>query len=95
MLVEISKALDEAPADLGDLFRKSMRFCQDTDGESVHFRENRPRPGLHLERIQQRDNMLRSRLKIIKKLEDLKLVRFLANFLCDESLARVGPSKHR
>jgi len=38
---------------------------------------------------------LRSGLKVIKDFEDLKLVRFLANFLRDELLVRVGPSKHR
>ena len=38
---------------------------------------------------------LRYGLKVIKDFEDLKLVRFLANFLRDEPLARVGPSKHR
>jgi hypothetical protein len=37
----------------------------------------------------------RSGLKVIKDFEDLKLVRFLADFLRDELLARVGPSKHR
>jgi hypothetical protein len=93
--VKICKALDEAPADLAEVFQKSIRSDQDIVGDRVHFRENCPRPGLHLERIQQRDNVLRSGLKVIKNFEDLKLVRFLANFLRDELLVRVGPSKHR
>ena len=38
---------------------------------------------------------LRYGLKFIKDFEDLKLVRFLANYFRDEPLARVGPSKHR
>ncbi len=73
--VEICDALDEAPADLADVGRKSTRSDLDIVYDRVHFWENCPRPGLHFERIQQRDNVLGLGLKVIKNFEDVKLVR--------------------
>ena len=93
-IVEIREALDEAQAELNSLAFKSLKIDPNVLRDSGHFWQNDPLPGLPVERIEQRDDMIGLRLNGIEEIEDRKLVRVLANFLRDEFLFRVQRSIH-
>ena len=87
--VKKREAIDEGPADLNDTLAKFLGSVFHAIRDRVHFGQNDPCPGLRVERVNQRDDILGLRLDGIKMSEDLEFVRSFANSFCDEFLARL------